>query len=62
MTVTYSYSNGRADDVLKFYKTGDNHTVTINGVTSGTVNSTYVTKLKAQAKSVSKDDNVKSFW
>lgn len=62
LTVTYSYSNGRADDVLKFYKTGDNHTVTINGVTSGTVNSTYVTKLKAQAKSVSKDDNVKSFW
>ncbi len=62
LTVTYSYSTDRSDDVLKFYKTGDKHTVTVNGVTAGTVNSTYIGKLKAQAKSVSKDDSITSFW
>lgn len=62
LTVVYSYSTGRDDDVIRFYKNGDNYTVTVNSVATGTVNSTYVEKLADQAKAVSKGDSVKSFW
>lgn len=62
LTVTYSYSSGRADDVLKFYKNGTKYIVTYNGALNGTVSAAYVEKLKDQAKDVSKGDEVKSFW
>ena len=62
LTVTYSYSSGRADDVLKFYKSGSKYIVTYNGALNGTVSSAYVEKLKDQAKDVSKGNEVKSFW
>lgn len=62
LTVTYSYSSGRADDVLKFYKNGTKYIVTYNGALNGTVSAAYVEKLKDQAKDVSKGNEVKSFW
>ena len=62
LTVIYSYSSERGDDVLKFYKSGSNYIVTYNGVLNGTVSATYVEKLKTQAKDVSKGNEVKSFW
>lgn len=62
LTVTYSYSSERADDVLKFYKSGSDYIVTYNGAPTGKVRATYVEKLKSQAKAVSKGDEVKSFW
>lgn len=62
LTITYSYSSGRDSDTLMFFKNGSNHIVTINGTTIGTVDSSYVKELKAQAKAVSKDDSVESFW
>lgn len=62
LTVTYSYSSERADDVLKFYKSGSDYIVTYNGAPVGKVRATYVEKLKTQAKDVSKGDEVKSFW
>ena len=62
LTVVYSYSSGRADDVLKFYKSGANYIITVNGVAAGTVSATYVEQLKSQAEAASKDDEVKSFW
>ena len=62
LTVIYSYSTGRADDVVRFYKSGDNYIVTVNSVAAGTVNPTYVEKLADQAKAVAKGDSVKSFW
>ena len=62
LTVTYSYSSDRADDVLKFYKSGSKYIVTYNGALNGTVSSAYVEKLKDQAKDVSKGNEVKSFW
>ena len=62
LTVTYSYSTGRADDVIRFYKSGNNYIVTVNSVAAGTVNPTYVEKLADQAKAVAKGEGVKSFW
>ncbi|MBQ7504507.1 MAG: DUF4340 domain-containing protein [Ruminococcus sp.] len=62
LTVTYSYSSDRADDVLRFYKSGSKYIVTYNGAPTGTVSAAYVEKLKTQAKDASKGDEVKSFW
>lgn len=62
LTVTYSYSSGRSDDKLEFVKNGGTYVVSINGVPSGTVNSSYVEKLNAQAQKVSTGKTIKSFW
>lgn len=62
LTITYTYSSGRSSDTLEFYKDGSYCVVTINGTVVGTVDSTYVEKIGAQAKAASKGDQVKSFW
>ena len=62
LTIVYSYSSDRAEDKIEFYKNGSKHIVTLNGTVVGTVESSYVEKLKTQAKAVSKGDSVKSFW
>ena len=59
LRVVYSYSSGRSDDTLVFYKSG---IIAINGTPSGRASISYIEKLKAQAKAVSKGDEVKSFW
>lgn len=62
LTVTYSYSNARAVDVVRFYKgsTGK-HIVTINSRPVGHVYSSYVTKLKEQTVQITNDNQVTSF-
>ena len=59
LKVVYSYSSGRNDDTLAFYVNG---VVTINGTPVGKAASSYIEKLKSQAKAVSNGDKVKSFW
>lgn len=58
LTVTYSYSNNRSDDTVKFYNHGDAYLATVNGTTIGTVTKSTVDVVTANISKVAENKSI----
>lgn len=58
LTITYSYSTGRSDDTVKFYKTGEQYLATVNGDAIGHVAAASVETAISNAAKVAQDKTI----